>query len=110
MPMPNLDAKTLTNHLAGLRVSEVSVRRDGALMIQFTNGSALVVEPAYPGLAASLVTPAARTGGRAAANQPTSRQREYLALSRNTWGGTVLRPQRLTFSATSWCRRHPSTK
>ena len=67
-----LDTKKLTRLVSGLTMSGVS-DVDGALWIQFTNGSTFVIERIHAGLAATIIEPDAT----ASADQPSRRPREY---------------------------------
>ena len=72
------DARSLTKRLSGLSVSQIVEGERGAIAIQFTNGSTLVVERAGDGVAATFREPDTPVGWTAGVNRPTQRQREYL--------------------------------
>jgi repressor LexA len=72
-----VDTKKLTRLVSGLTVSGVS-DADGALSIQFTNGSTFVIEPTHAGLAVTII----ERDTMAPAGRPSRRQREYLEFIR----------------------------
>ncbi len=73
MQVKRLDSRSLTRCLKGLQVSQAVLREPRQVILDFSDGSSLIVEACADGLLTRLVG-----AGPAASAKPTARQFEYL--------------------------------